>query len=682
MSNCSMQQAAASTRDIKDTPPSSEQNCSDVIHISVFFDGTGNNKDADEDLKRLSNPALIWRSAEMRKKRGLPYYPIYISGVGTSFNGKPLFAGDQHLIDIEDKDAVGGAFGAGGGRRINHGQQQVNDALRSALLSRAEQLGGQVQRHANAAKKQSFEDVNLHLKKHRLIKQINVSIFGFSRGAALARAFSNQWLWKCEDNRGKLFYEGHPIRFVFLGLFDTVASFGLPAANLANDWKYGGFKGRDLVVDDRIERCVHYVAAHELRFSFPVDLIRKDGKLNSKWLEKTYPGAHSDVGGGYEPLNQDISNNYARIPMRDMMEEALNKGVRLLSLEEIEKTNEPLFQERFECKPATEAAYQAYVAACNPRGSIEDCVQAHMATLYSAFGTLKRQGGESVTQREHRKGQSWAGGRGDMSSEIEKYERAKQNFENPNLIQAVNPGYMITQGAYTMWIKPQDWQLKAWYSTAPRGVMDFIHTYVHDSKVGFMSNAEPFSYFSQRGINESNRSVYGWIEHNVNRPVDQAVETATDYASEKVEQAKKVASETADKVQSAAKETAEKVSQTVDDAVEYASEKAEQAKKVASEAADKVQSAAKQAADKVSQTVDEAADYASKKAAQAQRAVTQAAEKAQATAKQAAETVQSTAKQAAEKARQTAASASKAVGEATQNAMNQLEEAWNNLSWW
>ncbi|HEY4664276.1 MAG TPA: DUF2235 domain-containing protein, partial [Comamonas sp.] len=422
--------------------------------------------------------------------------------------------------------------------------------------------------------------------------------------------------------------------------------------------------------------CVHYVAAHELRFSFPVDLIRKDGKLNSKWLEKTYPGAHSDVGGGYEPLNQDIDNNYARIPMRDMMNEALKKGVRLVRYEDLKTESATTFHEHFECKPATEAAYQAYVAVCNPRGSIEDCVQAHMATLYSAFGTLKRQGGKSVTQREHR------GGRGDMSSEIETYERLIKELKNSDLIDAISPAYKVAQGAYAMWIKPQDWQLKAWYSTAPRGVMDFIHTYVHDSKVGFMNNAEPFSYFSQRGISESNRSVYGWIEHNINRPVDQAAESAVDYASEKVEQAKKVASETADKVQSAAKETAEKVSQTVDDAVEYASEKAEQAKKVASEAADKVQSAAKQAADKVSQTVDEAADYASKKAAQAQRAVTQAAEKAQATAKQAAETVQSTAKQAAEKARQTAASASKAVGEATQNAMNQLEEAWNNLSWW
>ena len=310
MANSDVCATGAALRDVSNSPASAQQDCSDVIHISVFFDGTGNNKDADEQTKSWSNIARIWQSARMfaNGNANSNTYPIYISGVGTPFNGKPLFPGDANDIAIED-NYLGGAAGAGGSRRLDYGQQQINDALRDVLLGNAKALGGKVAKYAAAGQQQSFGEVNKALGKHRLIKQINVSIFGFSRGAALARAFCNQWLWQCKEDRGKLSYEGYPIRFVHLGLFDTVASFGLPATNSANNLALGGFKGRDLVVDERVERCVHYVAAHELRFAFPVDLIRRDSKLAGNWLEKVYPGVHSDIGGGYQPTEQGIDNN-------------------------------------------------------------------------------------------------------------------------------------------------------------------------------------------------------------------------------------------------------------------------------------------------------------------------------------------------------------------------------------
>ena len=163
-----------------------------MIHISVFFDGTGNHKDVDESTQKWSNPARIWRSAFMYStdNPSANTYPIYISGVGTAFNGNVLSSVEAKVVHIEDK-YLGGAGGAGGTRRLKLGQQQINDALRGALLSRAKSLGGQVEQHATQGKQKSFADVNRTLSKHRLIKQINVSIFGFSRGAALARAFCN-----------------------------------------------------------------------------------------------------------------------------------------------------------------------------------------------------------------------------------------------------------------------------------------------------------------------------------------------------------------------------------------------------------------------------------------------------------------------------------------------------------
>jgi hypothetical protein len=72
--------ARAANRDVDNAQPGPFQDCSDVVHVSVFFDGTGNNKDVDEGLKRWSNPARMWRAAQLVAQKGQPIYPIYISG--------------------------------------------------------------------------------------------------------------------------------------------------------------------------------------------------------------------------------------------------------------------------------------------------------------------------------------------------------------------------------------------------------------------------------------------------------------------------------------------------------------------------------------------------------------------------------------------------------------------------
>lgn len=221
IANDNVSMAGAATRDVSCAEPSPFQDCSDVLHISVFFDGTGNNKDVDETPRKWSNVARLWISSDRFRANHPNTYPIYIAGVGTPFDGKALSAREPEYIALEDGD-LGMAAGAGGTRRLGLGRQQINDALRNALLLRAKELGGKVQQYAAAGKGKSFADVNRALAKHQLIRQINVSIFGFSRGAALARAFSNQWLWDCNQDHERLLYEGHPIRFSFLGLFDTV----------------------------------------------------------------------------------------------------------------------------------------------------------------------------------------------------------------------------------------------------------------------------------------------------------------------------------------------------------------------------------------------------------------------------------------------------------------------------
>ena len=598
----------AANQEVSNHPPQAQQDCADVLHIAVFFDGTGNNKDADEATKKWSNVARMWRAASLMAPPGSNNKVIYISGVGTPFNGQPLFWLDRLDIRLEDSE-LGLGTGAGGTRRLNHGAQQVNDALRQALLARANQLGKQVQQYAKKGKQQSLSEVKRALDQHRLIRQINVSIFGFSRGAALARAFCNEWIWACSEKKGKLYYEDYPIRFKFLGLFDTVASFGLPSANVNNL----SFRGRDMVVHKQVERCVHYVAAHELRFSFPVDLIRYKGKLDGRWREEVYPGVHSDIGGGYEPMEQGVDNNYARIPMRDMMREALRHGTRLYGYEHLKAKNPQIFQERFECRPETEAAYQAYRAVCNPGGSVEQKVRAHMAQLYSAYGTLNRAGQKNLTQRLHRqqdKSSLWRPG--DMGKEVAGYEKLKRREKTGahQVAATVLPAYRMQHGVRVMWVRPAKWQLDAWYAKAAQGVVQFVDRYVHDSKYGFLHNGEPFSYFSTRGIDESTHSVQGWFDESVRRPVGRAYDQAVDATNRGIEQGVSKAKEVGKSVGQEVDKAKKTGKQAYDKTVDAMSRGMEQGANKAKEVGQRVGRAYDQAVDATSRGIEQGVNKA------------------------------------------------------------------------
>ena len=393
-----------SNSDVPNTPPTAKQDCSDVVHISVFFDGTGNNKDADEDKKKWSNPARLWRTAtqyviDSESKGNKSNYAIYVSGVGTKFNGE-LSIFEKPIAHIQDKYGLGAGLGAGGTRRLDYGEDQLNDALKQVMIFNAKKAEINVGEYANKKKEYSFAEVEKSLSQHRLIKKINISTFGFSRGAALARAFTNQFMWECEPDCNGLTYGSgkYPIEFKFMGLYDTVASFGLPATNLNNNLT---FEGRDMVIDERVKMCVHHIAGNELRFAFPVDLIHKEngGIANSNWKEIVYPGMHSDVGGGYAPGSQNVNDNYARIPLKDMLEDAVNAGVRMYDYNQLQEKHIKIFQQQFEIQPETQRLYNAVSAQAQSGGKIQDKIIAAMKVYYSAYGTLASNETASISQQ-------------------------------------------------------------------------------------------------------------------------------------------------------------------------------------------------------------------------------------------------------------------------------------------
>ncbi|MFV0282824.1 MAG: DUF6531 domain-containing protein [Castellaniella sp.] len=120
---------------------------------------------------------------------------------------------------------------------------------------------------------------------------VPIDILGFSRGAALARDFANRiarhtrdgWFSYDDPLRGSI---GLCVDLRFLGLFDTVAQFGLLGAANA---------GFDLSISGAWNWVAHAVALHELRTLFP--LVSAAGDTGNT-VEAPFIGAHADIGGG------------------------------------------------------------------------------------------------------------------------------------------------------------------------------------------------------------------------------------------------------------------------------------------------------------------------------------------------------------------------------------------------
>ena len=336
---------AASKQAAQTAPPGSCQQC---LTLSFFFDGTGNNLDADAGTLQHSNVARLFQSHLLDDKvQGR--FSYYVPGLGTYFP------------EIGDPGNTTRGLGMGhmGQERLDWAFKKFDEAVQQAEA-----------RAQNPTNK---------------ILSIKLSVFGFSRGAAAARAFVRDMALRCHQEHGQYRLErgNYAIEVMFLGLFDTVASVGLPMsanntpgatslgaygtrttvdirARLATtgilamafgepgaDPAPGSFDGHAAWADGLqvtpgfVKRCVHMVAGHEMRNSFPLDSALFGRSYPDGVSEMVYPGAHSDVGGGYQPGEGARSLHpgemLSLIPLRTMHAEARSAGVPLDSLESLRK---------------------------------------------------------------------------------------------------------------------------------------------------------------------------------------------------------------------------------------------------------------------------------------------------------------------------------------------------------
>lgn len=142
-----------------------------------------------------------------------------------------------------------------------------------------------------------------------------VDVIGFSRGAALALHFCNALADGIEIG-------GERIRpdVRFLGLWDTVPSFGLPGVliDVFNDINLGW----KLNVPSNVKNFYHAMALDEDRQAFQVHRPKIANPEKTKYEEMWFKGTHGDIGGK--------SSGLSSISLLWMLEKARSCGLQII----------------------------------------------------------------------------------------------------------------------------------------------------------------------------------------------------------------------------------------------------------------------------------------------------------------------------------------------------------------
>ena len=332
-----------------------DSSCSGQVHVGLFYDGTGNNhfwtepnQQHNQKIRnKHSNVSRLWDAHLQDVKSG--FFKFYMQGVGTPYEE----IGDRNPA-ITAK--AGNGFGFMGAHRINWGIISAINAIHVYLTGEPAIIGdemfdlvqqtswelamptvqGEGHRRRKLLTKLEQKVQAAHAATRKKVIQVNISIFGFSRGAAQARACAHWISQLFEGEGGALVFGGIPVRIGFLGLFDTVASVGIGDITPVT-FGHFAWANNTQSIAPAVEDSAHFIALHEQRASFPLESA-------DTRVDVGYPGMHSDVGGGYCPGDQGkampswgLSPHLSQIPLIDMHFAALKAGVPLLTLGEISK---------------------------------------------------------------------------------------------------------------------------------------------------------------------------------------------------------------------------------------------------------------------------------------------------------------------------------------------------------
>ena len=263
-----------------------------TLRIGIFFDGSGKNGNAwagtPNELFNVTNIYRLYQlyQACLNEKMMMITSKFYIEGIGTLHN-KP----DDYYSTVTGDEGLFGNEGYGPDSKLKKCIDNVQMKLTDMIMQ-----GG------------------LDGKKIK----IEFDVFGFSRGAVLARHFVNVMFKKDSDHVRKIqaVLSKHRSESVgnpavnFLGLFDTVGTF-MDKSVFTNDPHDTGYT-RNLKVKvppGATRHAFQLNAYHECRYNYPLH------SLSGIYPELTIAGSHADVGGGSPHMmheHVDVSDRHWR----------------------------------------------------------------------------------------------------------------------------------------------------------------------------------------------------------------------------------------------------------------------------------------------------------------------------------------------------------------------------------
>ncbi|WP_425430206.1 T6SS phospholipase effector Tle1-like catalytic domain-containing protein [Cedecea neteri] len=282
-----------------------------TLTIGVFFDGTGNNANNSgarqaactgehfgmndaESTSALEQCIRLKRGVSGTAAGGYLGYYSNVHWLHTLYNPeiKPDTGAGQYAIYIEGIATEDGAGDSIYGMGTGQGDTGVVGKTDKAVAALAAGIQGYLDRHADA--------------RSCTIKELKFDIFGFSRGAAAARHFANRVFSQeraviaaIKSGLDGVEFSGTPGgKTRFLGIFDTVAAIGTPVNGL-NPHSADTGDVNLLLRPGVADKVFHITAQHECRFNFALNSVKP------AWPELALPGAHSDIGGGYNPAEHE-----------------------------------------------------------------------------------------------------------------------------------------------------------------------------------------------------------------------------------------------------------------------------------------------------------------------------------------------------------------------------------------
>lgn len=255
--------------------------------ICLLYDGTWNKRDSQTNVYSMKE-AIAPRDAD-----GVEQLVFYDEGVGT------------HWYD----SIRGGLFGHGLSKNIRQGWQYLSEHYapgdqiyvlgfsRGAYTARS--LVGLI-RKCGVLKKPSRE----------LVERAYKDIYR-DRSAAP------------DDAKPSSFRAEHAhadrTDVQFIGVWDTVGSLGVPGNVLP--FSRGYYDWHDTELSSIVRNAFHAVAVDEHRKSFPATLWQEKPKPDQRVEQVWFPGAHANVGGGYE------GDRLRHLALRWMQERATDSGL-------------------------------------------------------------------------------------------------------------------------------------------------------------------------------------------------------------------------------------------------------------------------------------------------------------------------------------------------------------------